>query len=358
MRSLLLALLVLAAILLAAPSRAQKELPPILRTPANDPRRGPRLEFQRGPARCPDEQTFRREVAYWADGVDHLAADSLDVVRVRLEWTAAGYRGVVEYTDAAGKTTAETVVQDGDHCPMLVRWVALAVSERIPPPPRPPPCPAPACPACPAPAPSRPCPRPPNPPKRWYHMSSLGLYGMVILTGGLTADPGVGLSAGIGVRGDPRSNAWEPAPSISLELRFTLPGQAYARDAIDPVRETSPRSFELSEYAAMLVPCAQWDYFFACGVLQGAMYYAAQEGQERTLGTIAIGPRLGVRVPFAKRFAFFAFGEALFAPLRAGFPFSPDPRVPVSEGNPDPNVIWRPSVVQGYGAAGFEVTWW
>lgn len=354
MRSLLLASLVLAAMLLTSPSRAQKELPPILRTPANDPRRGPRLEFQRGPAQCPDEKTFRREVAYWADGVDHLAADSPDVVRVRLEWTAAGYRGVVEYTDAAGKTTAETVVQDGDHCPMLVRWVALAVSERIPPParpppgPEPPPCPAMTCPACPAAAPSRPYPRPPNPPEPSKNMPTLGVYGIAILTGGLTADPGAAFAAGIEVRGDPRPSEWVPAPAIALELRFALPGKIHAREAIVPDRPTSPRTFEAGQFTADLVPCARWKYLFGCGVIQAGFYYVEGTGYlSQSSASLALGPRLGIRVPVGDRFALFGFGEALFAPVRIGF-------APLAD--PDPNVVWLPSVAQGYGAAGIEVT--
>ena len=68
----------------------------------------------------------------------------------------------------------------------------------------------------------------------------------------------------------------------------------------------------------------------------------------RSEGVFTLGSRVGLRIPLGERFALFGFGETLFAPVRIGFiPLGPS-------GAPDPNVLWLPSVVQGYGAAGLE----
>ncbi len=97
-------MLFLAVLLAAAPARAQQQHNAA--TPAregDDPRRGPRLEYKRGPAECLPETGFRSEVAIAAhDGIDHLHDDSPDVVRVWFEKIPGGFRGTVVYTDATG----------------------------------------------------------------------------------------------------------------------------------------------------------------------------------------------------------------------------------------------------------------
>lgn len=180
-------------------------------------------------------------------------------------------------------------------------------------------------------------------------MANLGLYGMALLTGGLTADPGAAFSVGVDLRGREQTESWIPVPSLGIELRVALPGAVHARDAIDPDLPTSPRTFDVSQYTAALVPCARWKYTFGCAVVQSG-FYLVEDGKyvAQSSASLALGPRLGVRLPLVDHLALFAFGEALFAPVRIGF-------APLAD--PDPNVVWLPSVAQGYGAAGIEFIW-
>ena len=64
----------------------------------------------------------------------------------------------------------------------------------------------------------------------------------------------------------------------------------------------------------------------------------------------SIGPRFGVEVPFAQRFAVFGFAEALFAPWRAYQQYS---LVPAQEDSP--GVRWEQSIVSGFFGAGVSV---
>src|SRR5262245_7099626 len=97
----------------AAPVRAQdlekREVPHAAKPPPNDPRRGPRLVYARGPAACLPESAFRDEVAIDLDGVDHFDATSPDVVDVKFEKIPGGFRSTLVYTDAAGKPASPTV---------------------------------------------------------------------------------------------------------------------------------------------------------------------------------------------------------------------------------------------------------
>jgi hypothetical protein len=366
MRALVLALLSLAARVLAGRCRAQAQgrrrgqvLPRLLavllalsvspeapaqQPPALDSPRGPRLEYTRGPTACLSLENFATELRMLMRAP--LRTDAPDVVKVWCEKGPMGFTCRVQHVDASGKG-GEIQRIDGWDCWRVGRETALAVAEIAGFNPAPKECPAPEpCPTCP-PArpcrcpPERVCPLPPKPPKPWYHMD-LGLYGLAILTGNLAADPGFALSVGADVRGTLPENLWTPVFSFGFELRVALPGKAYAREAFLPGEPFTPGSLSLSQYTALVVPCARWKYFFGCVPVQGGMYYA--EGQTQAVqGTVAAGPRLGFRVPFAKRFAVVAFGEALFTPIKAGF-VGPN------------NALWRPSVAQGYGAAAFEVT--
>lgn len=176
-------------------------------------------------------------------------------------------------------------------------------------------------------------------------MSDLSLYALGLVTGGLWADPGGAAAVGLEVRGEPPEDVWTPAAAFALELRVAFPGRVVASEPLDVSKPASSESFTLAQYTAAVVPCARWKYVFGCGVIQSGFYFIddariASQGQP----SLALGPRLGARLPIGERFALFGFGEALFAPVRAGFvPFG---------GN---NVWWRPSVAQGYGAVGIEV---
>src|SRR5690349_15260580 len=95
------------AMAIAVPVRAQGA-PKATRPPPNDPRRGPRLEYTRGPAACLSESSFRDEVAIVLDGVDHFDATSSDVMSVKFEKIAGGFRGTLVYTNVAGQPANPT----------------------------------------------------------------------------------------------------------------------------------------------------------------------------------------------------------------------------------------------------------
>ncbi len=353
MRAVLLSLLFLAAMLLAGRARAQgaqDELPPELRVPANDPRKGPRLEFVRGPAQCPDEKAFRRMVAVWLDGRDHLAADSPDVARVRLAWTPQGYVGTVEYTDAAGNTSKVTVTKEADHCPSLARNTALKVAKRVPPKPPPEPCPScrscPACAECPAHSECPACPVCPPPPERpWYMDLTVGLRAYGMMTWLLTPNVAPAVGVGVDVGGE--------IISVTGEFRVVMPSRVIATERVPGASSPFPVEFDLTEVTGLLVPCARWKYFVGCAVAQfGAGVYKTSVEQDSFV-TWALGPRLGFEVPFADRFAVFGFGEALFypAPYRLSFTLPPpgDPDGPIA------NTFWDTPVGAAFFAAGVSV---
>jgi hypothetical protein len=340
---------------LAEGSGPQQASPPpaAAQRPMMDAPRGPRLEYTRGPSACLSPIDFATELRVLMRAP--LRTDAPDMVKVWCSRGPLGFTCRVQHVDASGKGGKVQRI-DGWDCWRVGRETALAVAEIAgfnpePKPPSPPPEPCPTCPAaapcrCP---PERVCPLPPKPRKHWYHMSDLSLYAMALLTGGLWADPGAGVAAGIEVRGDmgedPGENPWVPVASIALEMRLAIPGRVDAREPLDPSKPTMPESYNVGQFSIGLVPCARWKYFFGCGVIQPGFYWAEAPGYFDTgQPSLAFGPRAGVRVPLNDRFALFGFGEALFAPLRLGFA-SP----------PEENVFWLPSVAQGYGAVGVEV---
>jgi hypothetical protein len=336
MRALVVSLLLLAAMLLAGWGRAQgaqEELPPELRVPANDPRKGPRLEFVRGPAQCPDEKAFRRMVAVWLDGRDHLAADSPDVARVRLAWTPQGYVGTVEYTDAAGNTSKVTVTKEADHCPSLARNTALKVAKRVPP--KPPPEPCPLCRSCPACAeclaPSR-CPAYPPPPKPPWPMDlkvGLSAYGM--MTWLLTPNVAPAIGVAVDARGE--------VISVAGEFRAVMPSRVIATERVTGAASSYPVELDVSQFSVLVVPCGRWKYFVGCAVAQAGFFLFKTSIQELDATAFGLGPRLGFEVPFAEeRFAVFGFGEALFTPRPAGVRFTNPP--PGEPEDPAANVRW------------------
>lgn len=179
----------------------------------------------------------------------------------------------------------------------------------------------------------------------------IGVSGVVLLTGGLFADPGAAFSIGVDLRGKAPDDPWIPTYSFGLEGRFALPGRVDVREQIDPDFPTYPTSLEVAQITGVFVSCARWTYFFGCGAVQGGMYFVTHSDyQPVSSGSFALGPRLGGRLPLGAHFALFALGEVLFAPVRIGF--APDP----APGAPLPNVRWLPSEAQAYAAAGIEFT--
>lgn len=351
MRAQVLALLFLAAMAYAGRGRAEEareELPAELRVPADDPRKGPRLEYTRGSLKCPDEKRFRREVAYWVDGRDHLAADSPDVVRVRFAWTPYGHVASVAYTDAAGHTTTLKVSKEGsEHCLLLARWVALKVSQRVPDKPSPEPCPpCAACAACPAPAECPMCPACPPPAKRpWYMDLTVGLSTYGMMTWLLTPNVAPAFGVGVDARGE--------IISVGGEFRAVMPSRVLVTEPIPGAGPSFPVEMDMSQFSLLIVPCARWSYFVGCAAVQAGFIYWKTSIEARGLVTYGLGPRLGFEVPFAERFAAFGFGEVLFAPGQASLEVTlPPPGMP---DGPVANVRWEQPLASVFFGAGLSV---
>jgi len=358
-------LVTLAVLVVAWPARAQEAAPiPVYADPN---RRAPRLSFTRGPAECLSEAKFRIEVAVALDGADHFDATAPDVLRVWFEKIPGGYRGTIEYTDANGEKETPKF-KTSYNCEILGRSVGESASHLIPrrllaraaPAPNPTPAPVP-----PDPLPSKspevfvpppiaqlqlnlpPPPKPPPAPAPPPMDLAIVVSTTVLVTAGFTADAGPAVQLGAEVRGD-----WL---SLGLELRGVLPGKVYARDRLNPaVNYTSERSVDISQLSGLLVPCVRFaKYFAGCGVVQAGGLISQSPVQTGLAGFVAFGPRFAVEVPFAERFAVFAFGEALFAPNLGGNAFAFSRGGP--NGEPAPNVVWVQSVVSGFFGAGLSV---
>lgn len=346
-----------AALTAAAPVRAQADEP-----------RGPRLEYATPAKGCPSEETFRHEVAILLGGIDHFRETAPDVVRVTFAKVPGGFRGSVQYTPAKGEAWP-ALHETASICGDLVRIVAITASMRIP---NLPPAPAPPPPE-PAPPPPEPVSKPsdPSPPKGAAvevapstprgslprsepspladHMPfTISLSGFVLVTAGLTADA----SPGFQLAAEARSNTEEfDAPSfrLGLEFRGLLPSKAYAREPVDPKLGTIPGELDVSTLTGLLVPCVRWKYLFGCGVAEGGVLIAKGYTDTNYAPTFRLGPRLGVEVPFAERFAVRAFGEALFAAYTTGFEYT------VTTSGKDPNVAWDYPLAVGFFGLGLSI---
>ena len=238
--------LLVLALVLASTTRAQDAAPV-----TSAPHKAPRLEYHRGPGECLPEVEFRREVAIAGDGVDRFDADGEDVVRVRFERTAHGYRGTIEFITTSTEKRPGKVIEHAN-CEVLGRWVGVAayyyLPEREPEP-------------VPAPQPSATNARevppafvpPPLPPQRFEHQSrpffsfwellqrmdlTIGLSAYALMTAGLTANVGPGFGLGADVRGE--------VFSIGVEFRGVLPGITYAANPLDASKPSTRGRFDLS----------------------------------------------------------------------------------------------------------------
>jgi hypothetical protein len=168
-------------------------------------------------------------------------------------------------------------------------------------------------------------------------------YGM--MTSLLTADVGGGFGVGVDVLGE--------VFSISGEVRIALPGRAVATEPVPGATSYYPTEFDLSQFSALIVPCARWHYLVGCGVFQAGYLPWKNPLSEGAIPMWSLGPRLGFEVPFAQRFTVFGFGEALFAPQQGSVSFTlprdTDPDGPVA------NTRWRQSVAVGFFGAGLSV---
>ena len=352
--------LVVAVLVTTAPARAQDAAPVVLVESVIPTR----LEYTAAPG-CFDAETFHHAVASFMEkGRDPFDASAPVVLRVTFKKVRGGYRGSVQKIPAAGEPWPE---EDwtGPTCEGVFREIARLASMSVlgpPKPAQPPPAPAPdPTPALdppktpPDPVPSQgsrvapasfaelrsPPPPPPPPPMDL----TVTLSTAFVLTAGFTADVGPAVQLGGGLRYD-----WF---SLDLELRGVFPGRVVASEQLDPNVPRPPRAFDLSQMGAQLVPCARFaTYFAGCGVV-GAYVLVKQDRTQQ--GTYfnpgwSIGPRFGVEVPFAQRFAAFGFAEALFAPLRSFREYAVVP-----EQADSPGIRWNQSIVSGFFGAGVSV---
>jgi hypothetical protein len=152
-----------------------------------------------------------------------------------------------------------------------------------------------------------------------------------MLSAGFTADPGGGFFVGGGIR-------FEEVFSVDLEARVLLPSPV--------VREPTGRRFDVTAITGALVPCVRWRVLLGCAFVDVGMLYAdlpVYPGAPPPLvATIGVGPRLGVHVPFADRFAFRAFADLRFAP-------APSVYTALDTGS-----RWESNVVSGLFGAGFS----
>lgn len=336
-----------AALACVRPARGQ-EVPP----GGVDARpKAPRLSYKQGPAQCLPEDLFRAEVAIALDGGDYFDDTAPDVVRVWFEKIPGGYRGTVEYTDAKGHKDP-WIVKTGPLCETLGRWVGGAASDYIPPhlwrkaPAEPAPCPV-----C---VPSKPAAWVPPvlPPQRLDHPSprrpedmdvTIGLSGLALMTAGLTADAGPGFGIMADVRGE--------VISLGLELRGVLPARTVASNPIPGKVKNGDAEFDLSQWTALLVPCARWKFLVGCGVAQAGVFNWKNRFEEGTLPVLSFGPRVGLDIPLGDQFGVFGFAEALFAASQAGLDFD---RPGTPDGTPK-NAEWTQSIVSGFFGVGASV---
>lgn len=305
-----------------------------------------RLDYRRAPGVatvCPDEEAFRQLVGIFAKGEDPFQASATNAVRVALDRRGASFRATIAVIGPNGAQRGRAEEHTSRECLgaaleaastayLIVTPFTLA---------------EPAQPAAtPPPASSTPKPsenlQPSPPPPRKMDVT-IGLSGLVLLTAGLTDNvgPGVGLMADVRYE-------WF---SLGLELRGVFPARTYARtpsfpdDATKKMREVE---MDNSQVSAALVPCVRWSYLLGCGVAQAGMLLSQTTFDTIAVPLVMFGPRLGLEVPFAERFAVFGFGEALFLGYGQGFGYDLGP-------NPA-NVFWEPSIISGFFAVGLSAT--
>lgn len=349
--------LLLAVFATAGPARAQEK-------------GAPRLSFSAPPG-CGSEAAFRDTVAIFFGGADPFDSKAPGVVRVTFTKIPGGYRGAVQYTPPNGAPwpTEEKV---GPLCELIYHSVARVASMHVPdPPPKGAPAETQRAPdstqseqvdespvritskglgswAPPAMARENLQGSNPSPAPRKKVDLAIGLSGFVLMSAGYAADVTPGFQLGAELRSVHEET---DVFRMGFEFRGLLPGRAIAREPVDPAKATSPREFDLSQMSVLLVPCLRWKYLVGCGVTEGGMMILQDKLGLGVRPTVRFGPRLGLEVPFAERFAVRAFGEVLFAAVNSGFGYK-DPSVP---GGDAPNVVWNESIASGFFGAGLSV---
>jgi hypothetical protein len=367
-------------------------------------KKGPRLVYS-APPECPNEAGFRADVAALLGEKEPFDAESADTLRVTFTKTADGYRGTVQLVPAQGEVPAARE-KTGSPCELVATALAgvtsmtlrsavpaatasqAPVSGSAQPSASAAPSGAPAASGAPvqsaapaqsavpaqsaAPAPSgsagHAAPAPSgalpvasaapsaapsstaaagaNPPPgggspSFFSELRYSVHAAALLSAGLTANVAPGFQIGAEARRD-----WL---SLGLELRGVLPSVVYVRDPVAP-GPTDPQQLDLSELGVAVVPCARFfRYFAGCAVAGVGVTIANANDSNDFKPIVALGPRLGVEVPFTARFAVLGFGEALFSPISAVEKFS---QAGPNGNPPSPNVQWSRPFVSGFFGVG------
>lgn len=141
-------------------------------------------------------------------------------------------------------------------------------------------------------------PRPPpdNPPLMTFPYAVS--VGAVLSIGyGLDVAPGVVIGA-----------EWRPIEylSVGVDLRGILPSKVEEFGTLEP-----KIPLKATMLSAQLAPCARWKILMGCAVLDaGAGYFDTEP--VTWWPRVALGPRVGVDVPFAERFSVRVMGDLLF----------------------------------------------
>jgi hypothetical protein len=332
-----------------------------------------RLEYTAAPG-CHDEETFHDAVASFMKGADPFDENAAVVLRVTFKKVRGGYRGTLQKIPAEGEPWPEEE-RSGSTCDDAFNDIArlAAQSLSVPKPPTPPEelpeLPAPETPQKPerlppsppaTPPPAQPAPsrkvvaRSLNPCGGSKHMNlSIGLSGILLLNMGYSDNVSPAFGLGLECRGMPPT--WGGfGLSFGLEFRGVPPARVTVREPIDPEKATIPQRIDVSTWSGLVVPCLRFaKYFSACAVGQWGALIMMNGPQQHWSFTGALGPRLGVEIPFAERFAVLGLGEALFTPAPGGAGFK-DPPIGDPQGK-IPNVFWREPVVSGFIGVGVAV---
>lgn len=340
-----------------------------------------RLEYrpEAGVAKvCPSEETFRLMVQFYTRGVDPFQADAAETLRVVIDLRAPKFHAQTAVIRPDGTMHGTPEEEDGASCGDVARDAAetayLIVEPVLPlqtvPVPNAEPvssAPAPAPLPAPQPAPWAPPPSPPErlgplPPPPQSHCSlrdawkkmdlAIGLSGFLLMSAGYTENVSPGLQLGVDLRAAKEEN---DLFRLGVEFRGFLPSRAVARESYRPgdAKLADPsrwREADTSLLSVLVVPCVRWKYFLGCGVFENGLITAQFGADFLKAWTYTIGPRVGVEIPFAQRFAVRGFGEALFAPDGRGWRVIPPPGETTG-----PDVQWSRPVVSAFFGAGFSV---
>ncbi len=156
----------------------------------------------------------------------------------------------------------------------------------------------------------------------------------------------------LGYTADPGGGAWLNAEirpieefSLGLEFRGLFPSRVVATGPADPSKPYStPKEPDLSDATFMLVPCYRYSWLMGCAV--GYFGAALAQTPLELIGwpVMGVGPRIGIDVPFAKRFFARVQGDVLFNLTNSSLQLT------------NVNLEWRQNVAVGYIGAGLGVT--